>query len=154
MPIGIPKGTILHYVPRTAAQDAEIRSDYARGDRLVDLQAKYHRGRIALNEILGIVPTKRHQRTADVSQATTITPAVQTEAVSPMAYVLAFEERTKEFRTIIAERTQERDEARNEVARLHVALTTAINGTKADLDQLQAAGKRVSSPLLSPLGGG
>jgi len=153
MPIGIPKGTILHYVPRTAAQDAEIRSDYARGDRLIDLQTQYHRGRIALNEILGIVPTKRHQRAPGVPQDTTISE-VQTEAVSPMAYVLAFEERTKEFRTIIAERTQERDEARNEVARLHVALTTAINGTKADLDQLQAAGKRVSSPLLSPLGGG
>ena len=86
-----------------------------------------------------------------MSRPAIITPVVQPEALSPMAYVLAFEERTKEFHTIIAERTQERDEARNEVARLHVALTSAINGTKADLEQLEAAGKRVSAPLV---GGG
>ena len=138
----------INYAPRTKAQDAEIRGSYARGATLVELQSKYHRSRITLNAILGIVPVKRRTR---MSRPAIITPVVQPEALSPMAYVLAFEERTKEFHTIIAERTQERDEARNEVARLHVALTSAINGTKADLEQLEAAGKRVSAPLV---GGG
>ena len=147
MPIGIPKGTILHHVPRTEAQNLEIRGDYARGALISSLQKKYRRGRIALNEILGIVPEKRHQRDTNVSQATTITPVVQPEAISPMAYVLAFEERTKEFHAIISRLTQERDEARNETSSLRVSLMHAVNGGKADLEQLEAAGKRISSPL-------
>ena len=96
-----------------------------------------------MNSILGLTPATMRSK---ISQPATISE-VQTEAISPMAYVLAFEERTKEFHTIISRLTQERDAAKNEAARLGVTLQTAINGTKADLDQLEAAGKRVASPL-------
>ena len=152
MPRGMPRGTSLRRLPRTKTQDLAIREEYGRGDTLITLQQRHHRGRIMLNSILGLTPATRLSR---MSPPTTITPVVQDEASSLVQdFVRGFETRVVEFHTIIAERTQERDEARKEVARLRTALTTAINGTKSDLEQLQAAGKRVSSPLLSPLDGG
>ena len=113
------------------------------------LTRRYHRTRLTIVEITGHIAKPRPERRASATKRpiATTTPAVQTEAISPMAYVLAFEERVREYHTIVSRLTQERDEARNEAARLRTALTTAINGTKADLDQLEAAGKRVSSPL-------
>jgi hypothetical protein len=134
----------INYAPRTKAQDAEIRGSYARGVTLVELQEKFHRSRITLNAILGIVPVKRRTR---MSRPAIITPVVQPEAISPMAFVRAFEERVREYHDAIEKLTQERNAARNETASLRVQLVNAVNGTKADLEQLEAAGKRVSAPL-------
>jgi hypothetical protein len=110
------------------------------------LMRRYRRTRLTIVEITGHIAKPRPERRASATKRP-IEATVQTEAVSPLAFVLAFEERVREYHTIVSRLTQERDEARNEAARLRTALTTAINGTKADLDQLEAAGKRVSSPL-------
>ena len=140
------RGRNTPVVARTQAQDEAIRAAYRRGAGMGVLTRRYHRTRLTIVEITGHIAKPRPERRASATKRP-IEATVQTEAISPMAYVLAFEERVREYHTIVSRLTQERDEARNEAARLRTALTTAINGTKADLDQLEAAGKRVSSPL-------
>jgi hypothetical protein len=142
------RGRNTPIIPRTQEQDDAIRYAYRRGVGIGVLMRKYRRTRLTIVTITGHTP--RPTRRASNSERPTIevaTPVVQPEAISPMAFVRAFEERVREYHDAIEKLTQERNAARNETARLRVQLVNAVNGTKADLEQLEAAGKRVSSPL-------
>ena len=135
-------------MPRTTRlrkRDAHaIREAYHEGVSKKELKASYHISEMRLRGILGdLLDAEKWGLLQD-----------NTDSNSLVAdFVAGFEARVVEYHTIIAERTQERDDARNEAARLHVALTSAVNGGRADLEQLEAAGRRISSPLGGGSGG-